>query len=1423
MPVLPDIPPLKPKPKGKGKGSPTRADDSNNTMKVALRTEEEQQAAAREREREERERAAREKQVKDHREARRKSLANRRVSFAAEATLHTFHDEYAQDSTASTESTSARRASSIAVPSPAPSAAQMSTDAELGVLDRPEVPESPLISFDEPEDIGMMDPLCSQKDMQQNKRRRSSTGASMLSFRDPNPTVDDNTITSTVYDSDGDGVEEDDEDMDDAASNSGNSDSDSDEGDGATMVTVDADEITSASMMSSISMRSASPIESTTDIDEALRMASQHAGAQADQSRRQRPLDDDEEVIPAFIGWGKKATQPQLSQPQHAESPRSAMDEDTAMSMDMDMDMDVDMEITRPMGGIIKPAAGRQEDEMSMDVTRVYGGILLPQPAEELESIASSPMIMPDDTVADVPMDMTTALGAIHRDDAESLDSDGLEDMSMELTTVLGGVLGRSSFGANKARRLSRRQTIQEGAADDDDGAPMDITIGVGNIIGGSVVPEKKASDGNSDNDDEGDDDEEMDMTMGMEITTALGSIIKPVSSNSMATPPKTLIPHSRPEVTAQTTASQTPTRARGRPASPQKSATKANPQLYAFTGKGLQRTPDYSAKSATSGGKATPPKTPTSSRQQPEPATKPSKTPSKAPEPSTPQQTSPMRFIGSRSKSPKRKAASAQKSTTTPRSPPKPAAQFSKSLFAQNATSGSFAPFVVLTPQGRPRQSAFVGAGPASPKITEIFSRRSSLVDAAAEFVPGSAQKDRPAVAFEMPSRQSTPEAEGTGSGPLDDREATQSLKDLIHNLSPKKNPFKGRKSLHVGSARGLLGKRPFELDDDEEEEENDNTEQIVKRLKGPEPSPVKNIRLQQPPSAMETIGRSSRSQRSPSETPMPGDSQTTPRKNAESVMLKHDDMSMANDNRDVSAADGEEDDAERIHLQDFLKLANINFMELDTTKRRATEGPGAFSKSSGNGGSRLSTDEEGKPKDPEIESLVIKVCKVPLLEMYQHACRELKNYIEEGRSIMREIESETYEDNPPIFREYTAATPGMRTQMDNQFKNIKIFARLQSKKQWYEWRAQLHQGLHEGMVKTLRDLEKDKEVLHKRREEVDTVYPGLLAEYEALERECTQLETFAEQLGGDDQESFIAARVKKGRLTESISEHKSETARLEDEMKASKARVAAMKTEREQYLKELEEAKKIREERRSWSHQEISSLKTQVDALEKKSGWAVTGAQGTTLSLAYRREIELVFDVAAFRPGQRNAQIDLWYIGHTRTHDPQPCTPEAEFFLQCIRDHVRALRQCDTHPGKLLKVVRASWDTAKQAANQIRHLSLTFPTTTRKTSDTSLAVVVKMVLVPLQTKVEITLHLRSVGSVRGLRIAVASEARVVYGEPFNAAKMGEFLAARIGNRVSTKGSARASKKESAMRTDDYWVEMLEELKGKLLARGRR
>src|ERR1700691_1403675 len=115
-------------------------------------------------------------------------------------------------------------------------------------------------------------------------------------------------------------------------------------------------------------------------------------------------------------------------------------------------------------------------------------------------------------------------------------------------------------------------------------------------------------------------------------------------------------------------------------------------------------------------------------------------------------------------------------------------------------------------------------------------------------------------------------------------------------------------------------------------------------------------------------------------------------------------------------------------------------------------------------------------------------------------------------------------------------------------------------------------------------------------------------------------------------------------------------------------------------------------------------NSTTARVDAIEKEHGWTITGVSGTTTSMTYRKEIELVFDASSFlstksnAAGKRpqNSRIDLWYIGANRELNPCPLTREKEFFLQSIRDYIRGLPQAQTPVKDLLAAVSVSWNKA-------------------------------------------------------------------------------------------------------------------------------
>jgi kinetochore protein Spc7/SPC105 len=281
------------------------------------------------------------------------------------------------------------------------------------------------------------------------------------------------------------------------------------------------------------------------------------------------------------------------------------------------------------------------------------------------------------------------------------------------------------------------------------------------------------------------------------------------------------------------------------------------------------------------------------------------------------------------------------------------------------------------------------------------MLDRRESIGDSALSFSPlPTAQAMRKGVSFADPrameaelDRERREEADRESNRRILEREAdgdvTANLREMIQSLSPRKvAPTKGRKSLAVGSGKGLLGKRPAELDEEEEEEERDG----VKRLKGLMGSPVKNVRLGGPPSKEETTtGRRTRAAARLAEGD--GNDTTTPRVDGSPERV--DSPTRAGRFKDVDdeptgtlqfdhepgrgdGVDGEEADEDRIHLQDFLNMTSIRFMELTTTKRRHTIAPAVV--------------RESDVGEVSLENCVVAgACTVPMLELYQHVSLSL------------------------------------------------------------------------------------------------------------------------------------------------------------------------------------------------------------------------------------------------------------------------------------------------------------------------------------------------------------------------------------------------------------------------------------------------
>lgn len=1010
----------------------------------------------------------------------------------------------------------------------------------------------------------------------------------------------DDTPTEILYSSDSepaDAVEEvatdEEEEVEDE-----NSNSDSDDG---TMMSLETEDVTGTTVAS---RRSIEDIEDENTLDEALRFAARLAATQ----QLGEDSDDGEEVIPSF-GWVKKAKQQSSASTPASESKAASKSPINRRSNGRDedgteMDMDMDMDITQAIGKIIKPPAmaeadNKPEQDVSMDVTRTFGGVLS---NKENDAPLDSGEV-DDGAMEEATMDLTTVVGGIRYPqlpDIDTDDDDGNEEMSMELTSVMGGLLARHQ----KENQAARRQTLDQTSKPDADDATMDMTVGFGNILSNA----QNSMANNKPVEIEGDDDATtgMDVTMGMDLTTAIGGIIKNTSRafrkslfGTKADEPANS-GQSMPEVEPRAPADQnTPV---------QKSSTR----LFESPGAELQaaREGDLFQHATPQAQKEQPlidfsttPVTPNLSRTPrlskipifsttPKTATpKSSKTPRQAASSEntqTPTSQSRVTRSSARNSASQRASRTPSPVKSTSRAATKSTPKSAAKSTPKSATKSTPKNAAKSTPQksSTPRRLSGLGAdrtGLGSPQVAAIFDRRESLSDSASIFIPG-----KRTVAFDEPkvlaaANDESDEGSQSRRGqsePQTDRDATLNLREMIDSMSPKRNPLRGRKSLHIGSARGLLGKRPLESDDEEEAEENDG----VKRLKGREGSPVKNVKLQLPPSKEETTGRLRRSSR------LSFDFAGRTSQSAFSSPIKGGKfLGAARENQTVHDVQIHQPPMETVeegqmHLQDFLDLTSIRFMELTTTKRRHTIAPRTSQ-------SGILPDGED---DRSLERCVVAgACTVPMLELYQHSCRELKKYISEGRRIVKEIETETFEDNPPLFQEYISATPEVKALMDNQFKNVRTHSRHLSKAMWYEWRMKLQEGLREGLVSISSGMDDDVNIIEEQEALLKAVMPNLVGRYESLLVEGNNLEEAARELADCDPAELQATREELVNLDDDIAQKKKLIAKLRQEFDASEADAEGLTARKAQCLVDIQGSEKIREECRGWTSTEVNNLK--------------------------------------------------------------------------------------------------------------------------------------------------------------------------------------------------------------------------------------
>lgn len=388
-------------------------------------------------------------------------IAKRRVSFAPEATLHTWDVvEYLRDATSSSASSEAtRRASSVSQASTPASPAPTSDPAEP--------PSTPPEQAEEPQPEPSSSPA-NQREQHQKKNRRRSSGTPPMNFNNPDDIYSSSPLSGDNQSPGSDeagGVSEDDEVL----------------GDLETAPESEDLSQSSAKLYAALEQAQAQAVTQNLDLDDQDDMTMDIAR---------------DEITASFKPWAQKAVVAQEDQENiDPFSPADANADDDDMSMDItravgrivpqedtqssDMDDDMSMELTMPLGSIKsmdpKATANRRKSlKRRMSMLEASQGSPAKRPASRRASLRQRRQSEEHSVEDATTMDLTMAIGGIKNvvlptQSRRASTDTAFEDATMDFTLAVGSIKSSSTTVVN----------MEEGEAQDED-LSMEFTKIVG-------------------------------------------------------------------------------------------------------------------------------------------------------------------------------------------------------------------------------------------------------------------------------------------------------------------------------------------------------------------------------------------------------------------------------------------------------------------------------------------------------------------------------------------------------------------------------------------------------------------------------------------------------------------------------------------------------------------------------------------------------------------------------------------------------------------------------------------------------------------------------------------------------------------------------------------------------------------------------
>jgi kinetochore protein Spc7/SPC105 len=403
-------------------------------------------------------------------------------------------------------------------------------------------------------------------------------------------------------------------------------------------------------------------------------------------------------------------------------------------------------------------------------------------------------------------------------------------------------------------------------------------------------------------------------------------------------------------------------------------------------------------------------------------------------------------------------------------------------------------------------------------------------------------------------------------------------------------------------------------------------------------------------------------------------------------------------------------------ITLKAFLEMTGVSFLTgLSTTRRRETmlPKPAALPIS---------------PDDAEAAELEVKAAVMPVLEMYQHSCRELTRYISEGRHMCDEMEAAMNEENPDLFDAFRRATGQEKRELEGKFRDMKSAARLSARGVWYAWRTNLMMGVLQPLSSNLEDLERQAKALEAAEADIMPKHAAVEEAYNALKEQVEQLLREEDAYDASDVERAQQLVVENDEMARHVEEEK----QLLEQLAEQEATLAAENEQLEQQLAQAEKQNAALEreaaQQRGFSLAELAELRRVLVESGRRSGWEVVQVTKDMMKLSLESSLAVV--------------VPLHAEGVPELSLASPSADKQEVLL--LTHHLRQLQtslpSLEMPMKEMLAYIKGQWTAVRVLAEQVKFLSGAHPTTLHISDNGILRINTIVLLFASKTKFKVT-----------------------------------------------------------------------------------